>query len=1370
MNSTITNSGTIAAGAGSTIAIGYAATATDAKLVITDGSQILGNVDATAASNATFALGGAVDQSFDVGLIGVQYLGFVNYSQESTGVSTLTGTSSLLTPWTIRSGALRISDDSQLGNSSGALSFAANGGGQLQVAANMTATRDILLAGNGAIQVDNAVTYSHGGALSGAGGLTKSGAGIVSLAGNSSYTGATTIQDGTLALVGATSLANSGSVTLAAPGVFDISATTGGSTINNLGGAAGSIVNLGGQTLTSNHSAHTLFAGAINGTGGLIKTGSSALILSGANTYLGDTSIQAGTLALSGSGRVSDSRSVSIADGAALDIAATTAGATVNGLSGSAGAKVTLGNQTLTSNHNTDTLFAGTIGGSGGLTKVGIARLTLSGVNAYTGSTIVQAGALVLSGGGSIANSKNLSLADGTLFDIAATTAGATVNDLSGAATATVTLGNQTLTGNNNSDSLFAGTINGLGGLNKTGVGVLSLSGANTYTGSTAIQGGTLALNGAGTVASSKNVSVGDGGILDIAATNAGATVNDLSGSAGSAINLGAQTLTSNHLTDTVFAGRIGGAGGVTKTGAGSLTLSGNNAYTGSTAVQAGALALSGGGSIASSKNLSLADGTTFDIAATTAGATVNDLSGAATAKVVLGNQTLTGNNNSNTLFAGTINGAGGLTKTGAGVLTLSGANTYTGTTSIDAGTLTLTGTGRVSDSKNVSLGSRGVLDISATTAGASVNDLIGQAGANINLGNQALTANSNTDTRYAGAIGGAGSVIKIGAGALSLDGASTYTGGTALRKGRLNLGHNQALGTGALAMDDGTTLGFNANGLTVANNIVLTGKADPVIDTGAFSETLSGAVSGGGFITKQGSGTLTLTGANTYTGATQVAQGRLKAGAANTFSAASAHSVASGATLDLAGFNQSIPSLSNSGTVSLVGTRAGTTLTVNGAYVGNNSVLQVGTALNGVGPSDRLILNGAGASASGKTTVQVTNIDGLGALTHGAGIEVITAQNGATTSAQTTRDAFALANAHVDAGAYEYRLYAGDEDGHGENWYLRSDYNANGSNLTAYRPAAAMYGALSSQFRQSSLATLGDRHKRVGDDEVGATRSTSSEIRHRVWARAITVNMNIQQSGTVSPTSEGRLNGVQIGAEPLIVGNWSVGAYLSSVEGDTQVSGFASAVRRLKVGRNVLRSKNVGLYVTYVGDNGFYADAVLQPGRLRYSIEPTLSARTRGEGRDMLASLELGKGFALGEHWSIEPQLHFIHQQSDFDDAVIAGAVIRQQTASGWITRAGLRLKGDIDTSAGMLQAYARVNVYKTQSGTDIARFFNGNSLTNVYTPAGGVSSEFAAGFTFALSTSTSVYAEAGKLWSSSGDTKIESSVNGSLGVLIGW
>src|SRR5690606_22423831 len=131
----------------------------------------------------------------------------------------------------------------------------------------------------------------------------------------------------------------------------------------------------------------------------------------------------------------------------------------------------------------------------------------------------------------------------------------------------------------------------------------------------------------------------------------------------------------------------------------------------------------------------------------------------------------------------------------------------------------------------------------SLTAAGISIGSLSGAG--DVILGAKALTTGGlNASTEVSGVISGAGgSLVKVGAGTLALSGANTYTGGTALRQGRLNLGHSQALGTGTLSMDDDTTLGFSADGLTIANAIQLTGSTDPVIDTGAFDATLSGAI-----------------------------------------------------------------------------------------------------------------------------------------------------------------------------------------------------------------------------------------------------------------------------------------------------------------------------------------------------------------------------------------------------------------------------------------------------------------------------------------------------------------------------------------------
>src|SRR5208282_913081 len=229
--------------------------------------------------------------------------------------------------------------------------------------------------------------------------------------------------------------------------------------------------------------------------------------------------------------------------------------------------------------------------GSGGLTLT-LGTETLSGDNGYTGVTTIDAGGtLALFGSGSIASSADV-VDDGT-FDISGTTAGASIVGLSGTATgAIVNLGAETLTlsdaGANATDT-FAGEINGSGGLTLT-LGTETLSGDNGYTGVTTIDaGGTLALFGSGSIASSADVV--DDGTFDISGTTAGASIGGLSGTAtGAIVNLGAVTLT-----------------------LGTETLSGDNGYTGVTTIDAGGtLALFGSGSIASSADV--VDDGTFDI------------------------------------------------------------------------------------------------------------------------------------------------------------------------------------------------------------------------------------------------------------------------------------------------------------------------------------------------------------------------------------------------------------------------------------------------------------------------------------------------------------------------------------------------------------------------------------------------------------------------------------------------------------------------------------------------------------------------------------------------------------------------------------
>jgi autotransporter-associated beta strand protein len=229
------------------------------------------------------------------------------------------------------------------------------------------------------------------------------------------------------------------------------------------------------------------------------------------------------------------------------------------------------------------------IGGDGGLVKRDGGTLVLSGANDYGGATVIEGGVLRVGGGAALPAAGAVTIgADGTL-DIAESQA---IGGLAGAGAVTLSGGSLT-TGGNGASTAFTGIVSGSGGLTKTGDGTLTLGGANGYTGATEVAGGTLALGADASIAASSGVSLGaSDAVLDIAAGDQ--AIASLAGVAGSRVRLGASTLDVGDDVSTSFAGAIDGSGGLVKTGAGTLTLTGANSYTGATRVDAGLLVVDG--------------------------------------------------------------------------------------------------------------------------------------------------------------------------------------------------------------------------------------------------------------------------------------------------------------------------------------------------------------------------------------------------------------------------------------------------------------------------------------------------------------------------------------------------------------------------------------------------------------------------------------------------------------------------------------------------------------------------------------------------------------------------------------------------------
>lgn len=370
---------------------------------------------------------------------------------------------------------------------------------------------------------------------------------------------------------------------------------------------------------------------------------------------------------------------------------------------------------------------------------------------------------------------------------------------------------------------------------------------------------------------------------------------------------------------------------------------------------------------------------------------------------------------NTNATLGGNISGSGALTKAGLGILTLSGASSYTGATNVALGTLQAGAANTFASGSAFTISSGGVLDLNnfdqalASLAGAG----------NVTLGSATLTVGSaNTSTTLFGGISGTGGLTKVGTGTFTLSGTNSYTGATNINVGTLQAGAANAFAPGsAFTVASGAFLDLNGFNQSIGS---LAGAGDVTLGAGTLttgndnsSTNFTGGISGTGGLTKAGSGIFTLSGTSGYTGATNVNAGTLQAGAANVFALGSAFSVASGATLDLNNFNQSIGSLAGAGAVTL-GTATLTTgndntsTSFSGGISGTGGLTKLGSGtftMSGtssyIGPTDinagTLLVNGSvtgsaftvnsGATLGGTGTVGATTVANGGTLAPGNSI-----------------------------------------------------------------------------------------------------------------------------------------------------------------------------------------------------------------------------------------------------------------------------------------------------------------------------------------------------------------------------------------------
>ncbi|MFZ5781135.1 MAG: autotransporter-associated beta strand repeat-containing protein [Pseudomonadota bacterium] len=852
--------------------------------------------------------------------------------------------------YNLSGGTLEVGGTSLRGNygpSTGPYAFNLGGGTVKVIGSALTASVNATLVnGTNSTINTNGLGATWSGVLSGAGGLIKDGGGTLTLTGANSYTGGTRVDAGTLLVSGGGTLgATSGSTTVNG-GTLDL----GGTTQTQNGGVSLTSGTIQNGTLSSGGD-FALGAGVVSanltGTGGVVKSGTGTVALSGNNTYSGGTAIEGGLInfvsaANFGSGSITlNGGGLQWATGSTADIS--------NSVSlGAAGG-------TFDTNGNNVGL-ASSIAGAGSLTKAGAGTLTLSAANSYSGGTHVNAGTLMISGGGTLGVTSGSTTVNGGTLDLG----GTTQTQDGGVSLTGGTIQNGTLS-TAGDFSLSGGTVNanltGGGRVVKTGTGTVVLSGSNTHTGGTVAQGGLI------NFASTANFGTGSitlsGGGLQWATGN----TTDISGRL-TALGSGGGTFHTNG-NNVTLASAITGAGGLTKAGAGTLTLSAANSYTGGTVVSGGTLLLSGLGTLGASSGSTTVTGGVLDL-----GGTTQTQNGGV---IVTGGTIQNGTFSSSATFeveSGTVNiglsGSGGLVKNGAGTVVLSAANNYTGGTIINEGAVSVSNDSNLGAAgSGIMLGGGALLTTSSFTTTRPVT---------LNAGGGALETAPGTTLTLAGSVSGAGGLTKTGNGALVLQEASSFTGSTTIGGGVLALSGNGSLAqsSGVNLAAAGATLDISAStgNQTIQDLAGATGSAIALggntLATGTSnSTTFGGSIDGTGGLVKQGSGTLVLTGTSTYTGPTAVNAGGLVVNG----------SVASTVTLDsgtVLGGSGTIGGLVANTAVLAPGNSIGT-LTVNGNAVQNGGTYVV--EVNAQGQSDRV--NVTGTATINGTAVQVVAASG---------------------------------------------------------------------------------------------------------------------------------------------------------------------------------------------------------------------------------------------------------------------------------------------------------------------------------------------------------------------------------------------------------
>ncbi|EJP8023686.1 fibronectin-binding autotransporter adhesin ShdA [Salmonella enterica] len=1320
----------------------YGDTEIDGGILAAKDAAALGTGDVTIAESATLALSqGTLDnnvtgegQIVKSGSDELIVTGDNTYSGGTTisgGTLTADHADSLGTGAVANSGVLQVGEGELENTLSGSGSLVKTGTGELTLSGDNTYSGGTTITGGtltadhadslGSGDIDNSGVLKVGegdleNTLSGSGSLVKTGTGELTLSGGNDYSGGTTIIGGTLTAdhadsLGTGAVANSGVLqvgegelenTLSGSGSL-VKTGTGELTLSGDNSYSGGTTIIGG-TLTADH-ADSLGTGAVansgvlqvgegelentlSGSGSLVKTGTGELTLSGDNTYSGGTTIIGGTLTADhadslGTGAVANSGVLQVGEGE----------------------------------------LENTLSGSGSLVKTGTGELTLGGDNSYSGDTTIADGTLIAAnvnalGSGNIDNSGTLMLDANGTFELAnitthtgATTALAAGSTLDAGqltqedgSTLSIDLGAATDDAVITADSVTLG-----GTLNVTGIGSVTDSWtpeAYTYTlidSDSAITSDFDDLTIAGMNREDVDFLTIDGKVdeadnthydltaslswyadRDNATTDAHGTFT-LSDPDGS-FNVAA-TLT--DVDDTLDPGSRWDGKSLTKEGAGTLILSGDNDYSGGTTINEGTL-----------------------VAAST---------------TALGTG-LVDNNATLVLDAdGEVSAVGGIT-------THSGATTQLALgTSLDLGDSALIQ--QDGSTLNVELNSD------------SVQPLI--TGSSATLGGDLVVSDASLQARASDAEFQSFKLMDMTSD-ISGDFTSLTMNLTDKPDYLTVTGTINPEDASEYLLTEGLSWNATATSATPAHGTFTLGAGDSFEVTSVLGDKTGNGDWDGKTLTKLGAGKLTLSGVNTYTGDTNVQEGTLWLAGDGTIGevgSQQAVNVASGATFGGSNGTTVNGKVTNEGTLVFgdseetgaiftlngdlvnMGTIAsgstsstpGNTLYVDGNYTGNGGSLYLNTVLgDDDSATDKLVITG---DASGTTDLYINGI-GDGAQTTN-GIEVVDV-GGVSTS-----DAFVLKN-EVNASLYTYRLYWNESD---NDWYLASkaqsddddsggddsdvtplDGSDDGGNVTPpddggdvapqYRADIGAYMGNQWMARNLQMQTLYDRE---GSQYRNADGS--------VWARFKAGKAESEAvSGNIDMDSN--YSQFQLGGDILAWGNGqqsvTVGVMASYINADTDSTGNRGADGSQFTSSGNVDGYNLGVYATWFADaqthSGANVDSWYQYGFYNNSVESGDAGSESYDSTANAVSLETGYRYDIalsnGNTVSLTPQAQVVWQNYSADSVKDNyGTRIDGQDGDSWTTRLGLRVDGKLyKGSRTVIQPFAEANWLHTSDDVSVS------------------------------------------------------------------